>query len=521
MTFGRISSHIGSLAVFLVAAILLFGTASWRSAEYDEQYTLLLVSGTARPAWSDAAFTGAEVRQSQAGETGVRQLADNLRQTDVHPPLYFAAAAAWRDLVGPGLLRARILSVCFGLGALALVGWIARTARIPPAWAMAFTLGSYGFAYTAGIARGFALAQFLNLAGIALLMGAERCRRPAAAQPNLTQTTLRQTALALSGGLLLGAATFANYLAVFVAGAALLWLLLRRPREPRLWLAACGGFALLLPADLWFFLAQRDSRAGQFPPFDLIHAIALLARYGAGSIFGGLPLYVGGKTRLLVSGMLGGLLAALSALVLWRWRGLARPSARVLLVMAALAPPVGLILLGLASNSTPIELRYLAFATPFTALLLAGGLATLPRRARIGIGGCILLIQAVSLAGMVTRAETMQPARATAEAAAGLAWPKGVVLVPHGNDGVGVVLAFASEAPDWLPMLVVGSNDPASRIRIRAGAYRRVVLALLGQDGSSRATVQSMQAAFARQPCWRWAASGFNVVAYDRICGED
>ena len=122
---------------------------------------------------------------------------------------------------------------------------------------------------------------------------------------------------------------------------------------------------------------------------------------------------------------------------------------------------------------------------------------------------------------MVTRAETMQPARATAEAAAGLAWPKGVVLGPHGNDGVGVVLAFASEAPDWLPILVVGSGDPASRTRIRAGAYRRVVLALLGQDGSSRATVQSMQAAFARQPCWRWAASGFNVVAYDRICGED
>ena len=516
MKLGRLCPDLGSLAVWLVAAVLLFGTVSWRSAEYDEQYTLLLVSGTPRPAWPDAAFTGAEVRRAEAGETGVRQLAESLRRTAVHPPLDFAAAAAWRDLVGPGLLRARMLSVCFGLGALALVGWIARAARVPPAWAMAFTLGSYGFAYTAGIARGFALAQFLSLAGIALLMGAERYRRPAAARP-----VLGQADLALAGGVALSAATFANYLAVFVAGAGLLWLLVRRPREPRLWLAAAAGFAVLLPADLWFFLAQRDSRAGQFPPFDLIHSMGLLARFGAGAIFGGLPLYVGGTARLAVSGLLGGLLAGLSALVLWRWRGLARPGARVLLVMAALAPPVGLIGLGLVFDSTPIELRYLAFSTPFAALLLAGSLATLPRRGAIGIGGLILLIQAVSLAGMVTRAETMQPARATAEAAAGLAWPKGVVLVPHGNDGVGVVLAFASEAPDWLPILVVGSGDPASRTRIRAGAYRRVVLALLGQDGSSRATVQSMQAAFARQPCWRWAASGFNVVAYDRICGED
>ena len=96
-----------------------------------------------------------------------------------------------------------------------------------------------------------------------------------------------------------------------------------------------------------------------------------------------------------------------------------------------------------------------------------------------------------------------------------------MALVPHGNDGVGIVAAFASEAPDWLPMLVVGRDEPASRTRIRAGAYRRVVLALIGQDEASRATVQAMQAAFAHQPCWRRAASGVNVAAYDRICGED
>ena len=132
-----------------------------------------------------------------------------------------------------------------------------------------------------------------------------------------------------------------------------------------------------------------------------------------------------------------------------------------------------------------------------------------------------VLLAAPLVLGLLTRPETMQPARATAQAAATLAWPNGVALVAHGNDGVGIVSAFASEAPDWLPMLVVGREDTASSTRIRAGAYRRVVLALLAQDDASRATVQSLRAAFAHQPCWRWAASGSGVIAYDRICGGD
>lgn len=490
----------------MLAVVLLFGTVSWRSAEYDEQYTQLLIAGDARPDWPTTAFTAASVREIKAGETDAARLARDLRRTDVHPPLYFWAAAAWHDLVGPGLARLRLLSVTFGLAALALVGWIAVLARIPPAWAMAFTLGCYGFAYTAGIARGFALAQCLSLAGVALLLRAER---------------RGGTGAALAGGLALGAATLANYLAVFVAGAALLWLLLRRPRSSLLWLAAGLGFALFLPADLYFFLAQRDSRIGQFPPFELAHSVALLARFGAGAIFGGLPLYVSGTARLLVSGALGGVLAALSALIVWRWRGLARRGARSLLCMAMLAPPLGFLLLGLAFDTTPIELRYLSFAVPFAALLLAGSLATLKPPLAATVGGLVLLIQATSLTGLLTRPETMQPARAAAEAAAAAAWPDGVVLLPRGNDGVGIVAAFASEAPGWLPLLVVGSGESDSEIRIRAGAWRRAVLALLAQDEASRATIAAMQAAFARQPCWRPVPSGPNVLAYDRICGGD
>ena len=495
---------LSCLAVLGLGGALLLTTVSLRGTEYDEQYTMQLVAGIARPAWPQTAFTAADARAMRAGSSDFIAIAENLRATDVHPPLYFWTASLWRDLVGPGLERMRLLSVVFALLSLIAVGQIARSARIRPALPMLFTLGCYGFVYTGAIARGFALAQLLSLCGVALLLRADG---------------RRDRVSALAGGLMLGAASFTNYLSVFVAIAALLWLLIRKPGAIGLWLAAGLGFLVFLPADLWFFAAQHGTRIGQFPPFDMIHGVALLARFGAGAIFGGLPLYVTGTARTVLTGALGGVLAGLSALVVWRWRGLARPGAKFLLAMAVVAPAIGLMALGVIFDTTPIELRYLSFAVPFAALLLAGSLGTLPRQLAFPIAALVLTIQGISLAGLLTRSETMQPARAIAGLAASLAWPNAAVLVARGNDGVGVVGAFATEAPDWLPILVIDRQESPGQIRVRAGNFPRAVLALLEQDDSSRATAQLLMAAFTDQPCWRRAPGAFKVMVFDRICG--
>jgi hypothetical protein len=284
-------------------------------------------------------------------------------------------------------------------------------------------------------------------------------------------------------------------------------------------MAAGLGFGVWLPGVLWFFLAQRQSRVGQFAPFDAASVAVQLARYFTANVLGGLPLYVSGLGSQLVAAALASLLVALTALTFWQWRGIATPGPRLLLAMAAAATPLGLLLLGIVFNSMPIELRYLAFATPFIGLLLSGAMATLLRRAGRTLCTFVLAIQTFSLVGMVTRPETMQPARATAEAAAASVGD-GVVLVPHGNDGVGIVGAFAIEAPPTLPLLVVGKNASPAEIRALAGRFPRVVLALLGQDSDSRATLPVMREAFA-DPCWRAAGEGFNVLAFDRICREE
>ena len=232
----------------------------------------------------------------------------------------------------------------------------------------------------------------------------------------------------------------------------------------------------------------------------------------AATLFGGLPLYVDGTLRTAVTAALALFLLGLIALVVRRWRHIATPETRLLFAMAAAAPPIGLLLLGFTFDNAPIELRYLAFATPFIGLLLA---AALPRRIR----HAVLAIQAIALLGLMTRPETMQPARATAIAAASLVG-NGVVLLPRGNDGVGIVGAFAVEAPPAMRLLVIGRDDRPRRSARARPAIRASTLALLGQDAASRATLPVMRQAFA-DPCWRAAGEGFNVLAFDRICGEE
>ena len=464
--------------VLLLAASVLT-TAAWnRGAEYDEQYTLFVISGTPRPIWPTSVFPAGDVARVQAGHAGLAMIARDLRHTDVHPPLYFWAASVWRWVVGDGLFAIRMLSVCCSLGALAAVGAIARRCGIQPALAMLLTLGCYGFAYTGEIARGFAMAQMLNLCGVASVLSGRR----------------------LLAGALLGAAVMTNYLAGFVAAAVFL--------SAALTVAFVAGFLPVLSIPIWFFVAQRGSRSGQFPPFELVPAFGRLIRYSAANLTGGLTLYVSEAARSIVAVVLAIGLTGLAIFVLRRWRRIATAPARLLLIAGAISPPLGVLALGLMFDNTPIELRYLAFATPFVALLVAGA-----RPGRIVLSA-ILTVQAASIAGLILRPETMQPARATAHAATELV-QDGIVLVPRGNDGIGIVGALATEAPPTMPILVIGSDDTSDGIRRRVARFRRVVLALVAQDAASQATLPKMRATFVH-PDWREVAIGLNVIAYQR-----
>jgi hypothetical protein len=474
MKFSRTAkiSCTARAAVLLLGLAVLTAAAWLRGAEYDEQYTLFLTAGMPRPAWPETAFPAGMVAAARAGHAGPAEIARDLRATDVHPPLYFWAVAWWRIAVGPGLFAARLFSVLCGVVSLALAGSIARRCGASPVAAMLITLGCYGFVYTNAIARGFAPAQLFGLAGVALLLG----RRPVLA------------------GTMFGAACGCNYLAVFVAAAAV--------ASAREWRAAAAALPFLA-LDAWFFAAQHGSRPDQFPPFALGPSLVRLGAYQVAAVFGGLPLYVDGALRIAVGAVVGLAAAGVVVSVV-----LARPwmggSGLRLVLAAAAAPPAGLLLLGAVFNNTPIEMRYLSFGLPFVAVLVASV------RCR-PLLPAVLALQAAAIAGLLLSPRTMQPARAAAAEAAALA-DSGIVLLPRGNDGVGIVGAFGIEAPPALPVLLVRPDDAVIG---RISPWRRVTVAALGQDRDSRATLAMLRGVLCA-PNWRLVANGSNVEVYER-----
>jgi hypothetical protein len=459
----------------LLAALVLTAAAWLRGAEYDEQYTLFLTAGTPRPSWPGTVIPAGMVAAAQSGHASLAGIARDLRTTDVHPPLYFWIVSFWRETFGPTLFAARLLSVLFGLVSLGLTGLIARRCAIPAVVPMLLTLGCYGFVYTNAIARGFAPAQMLTLCAVALLLR----RRP------------------LLAGACLGAACCCNYLAIFVSAAAII--------------ATCAWVAVpaaipFLTLDFWFFAAQHAARPDQFPPFAVWPSLLRVAEYQIAAVFGGLPLYVNGLGRTVVGAIVALLSAGLVFCVVRTRPMRAGPGMRLILA-AAVAPPIGLLLLGATFNNTPIELRYLSFGLPFIALLLT---ASLHNRCA-WLLPVVLAVQLASIAGLLFSSRTMQPYRTTAIEAARLIGD-GIVLLPRGNDGVGIVGAFGIEAPASLPILLLRPTDPVAN---RIAPYRRVVLALLPQDRDSIATIAVVRAALAA-PNWRRVMVGSNLEIDER-----
>jgi hypothetical protein len=463
-----------------LAALVLTACAWLRGAEYDEQYTLFLTAGTPRPDWPKTVFPAGMVAAVQTGHASLAGIARDLRSTDVHPPVYFWAVSLWREAFGPGLLTARLLSALCGLASLALIGVIGRHCGVSPSTPMLLTLGSYGFVYTNAIARGFAPAQTLTLCGVVLLLGRRRWL----------------------AGACLGAACCCNYLAVFVAAAVII--------AAGAWCAALAAIPFLA-LDAWFFAAQHGARPGQFPPFSVWRSVSELGKFQTAAVFGGLPLYVDGVGRIAVGAVVG-LVCLWLVLCVVR----ARPSCAGLAVRVVLAgsvaTPIGLLLLGAVFDNTPIELRYFSFGLPFVALLVAwaagrsGG-----KGGRRHIIPLVLGIQTASIAGLLFSPRTMQPYRAAATEAVRLAGD-GIVLLPRGNDGVGIVGAFGIEAPPALPILLLRPTDP---IAARVAPYHRVLLAVLARDRDSAATIAVARATLG-PPHWRRVAIGSDVEAYER-----
>jgi hypothetical protein len=486
------------LLLFAFAALVLTGIARFRGGEYDEYYSLFLTSGDARPAWPAGPFTAGSIRGLYRGHSSAGRIASDLRQGDVHPPLYFWALAAWRRFAGYALFRLRLFSVLTTLVSLGLIASLAETMALAPALPVLFTLLCYGFAYTGIVARDFAFATLFLLLGTRLLIAAERRGHPG---------------FALLGGLALGAACFTNYLAAFTVIASLGWLLLVARHRPRLWAAAGLGCAGFLPGALWFFLAQRNSRAGQFAPFHLMHGLGLALRDQAGAVFGGLPEYLPRPYAAILAALLALLLILLTALVIRSGIRRLPPRYALLCVLGVIAQPLGLLGLGVIFDNTPIELRYFAFGLPFIGLLLA---AALQDKAFLALP--VLAVQAASIIGLAIAPATMQPATNLAQAAARQAGAHGLVVLPFGNDGVGIPGPFIAASPDRLHVALVREAGPG--ILAEAAPFHRVLIPAIAVDRESSATLPALLRLFRADHCWATGPAADGITPFTNLCRD-
>jgi hypothetical protein len=504
--------------VLLLAGAILAASALLRSAEYDEGYTLFVTGAEVRPDWPATPFTRQDVAASfTGGIVGPGEIAQRLRITDVHPPLYFWTAALWRDHVLDGLTGLRLLNA--GLALAAIAAWMGAAWRfgLPPVAVGLLTALAYGFVSTGSVARGFALSHMM----LALSVLAAALTRP---QARLDPPAASSPWAAAIAGMAAGLACLSNHLALFPAAAVLAWLVLAPcdgglRQRARLALAAGLPFLLLFAVVLDYALAQKDSRPDQFAPFETLRAVHLLVQYNAASLLGGHPLYVEGAARLLLGLGLLGLLGLGAGLVAWHWRALG--SARWLLLGGFLLPSAGPLALGVAFGNTPIELRYLAFAVPFGACLLAGALAAAPPRLAGGALAVLLLVQALGVAGMLTAQTTMQTQRHALAAVAPQLGPGSVLAVPFGFDGVGLVGAALHEAPADQRILVLRDGDAAA-LPARASGHARLVLLAITEAAGQR-QVDAARAALAASAEWQVAGTlwsdarrGFSAELYLR-----
>lgn len=271
-------------------------------------------------------------------------------QSDVHPPLYFAALDVWVALVGESAYAARLLSVLFGLLGLAATYRLgcdlfdARTGVISTA-----ILAAAGFfVYYSREIRMYTL--LLALAALATLVYLRWRQKP---------TRLRTTAYSL----LLAALLYTHYSgALIVLTHALHLLITRRVRlgMAALPFAVAGG--LYLP---WALILVEQARLHERP-------LALALPSDGGTIYALLLVATGGVPLLY---------ALVLAIALWRLRG--RGDTSFLLLLWLLLTPAAL--LALNAWVTPVyQVRYTIASLPAGALLVGAGLGTALPQSRKG-----------------------------------------------------------------------------------------------------------------------------------------
>ena len=408
---------------------------------YDEAITMLTASGHARPDFS----LGMEQFRP---ESDFRKIALDLRNQDVHPPLYFWVLALWRVVLGPSLEVARSLSTVFIVGGCVLLYGLAQGTGMKWPWipVVIYALGCAGVLY-AWNARPYAMASFLIL---------------------LTQVLSRRRSRWT--GICAAASIATHYFAALCVAPILIMVCVEEWKRHRAWvtqtaLTFAAGVAPLVALLRTHFAARPQQYTGLGP---LPRELFALVKGSVADTLSNSWLPGWGFALIIV-------VAFVLAGIRWSWERRAYWIPAVYLGFLS-----GLFLLSVATNKSiekmPVE-YYAGIAAPWLALLVGFGVNAYPRWSPV------LLVVVVT--GMMTAAPLVKSTDYRLLASRIRSECSGCVVVV-GNGYAGAVPACILYESGGMKVITANPSDTPQSIADRAGEQQPVVFVKTNEPPTAR-----------------------------------
>jgi hypothetical protein len=125
----------------------------------------------------------------------------------------------------------------------------------------------------------------------------------------------------------------------------------------------------------------------------------------------------------------------------------------------------------------------------------------------------VLCVEACGIVGLVAAPATMQPQGLAARQLHALSTASSLVLLPFGNDGVGIPGPFIAAAPGNIRLEILGPEQTPDLT-----SEHRVTLITITVDAASKQQVSNTLAKLISDPCWTRETSKLFVEVFARTC---
>jgi len=351
-----------AIAILVLIAVVVrlpgvFNRAIW----YDEAITLLETAGNAVPTWSALPTPAATQKELLVGSPTLGEVVSGLRETDVHPPVYYGLLSLWRRIAGNSIEVARLFSVFWSTASVIILYLLLQAFGFKrPFWpSLVYSLSS-GAVHYGHEARNYSLAIFFVMLATFFAFFVKQLdfnRR--------SQFWFFTVALAASCSL----SFLTNYLTVFPISALLIWCFAWTPKKNRRYVIPAFALSVVISlTGISTLLAQLGARPKQFQKA-LGFGDELMKIIESNFEMLWSPVTSSSGIRWTVVATVFVLVLLSAAYVKAAWGAIDK---RLFTLMAglAIAPSVGVLALDLLFNKSLGKSSYVLFGAPAVVVLL-------------------------------------------------------------------------------------------------------------------------------------------------------